>query len=76
MEKHIVDYIIKADADPIKLAREVAGMLKQGYQPYGSLCENGGGTVWQAMVKYDEEPRVPHPNVSNPTPMYKGIEVK
>jgi hypothetical protein len=70
MEKCIVDYILKANADPAKLAREVAGMLKQGYQPYGSPCENGGGTVWQAMVKYDQEPRL-----ANPTPMSKGTEV-
>jgi hypothetical protein len=76
MEKRIVDYIIKADANPAKLASEVAGMLEHGYQPYGSPCENGGGTVWQAMVKYDEEPRGPNPRMSNPTPMYKGIEVK
>ena len=56
IEKRIVDYVIKADANPAKLAREVADMLKHGYQPYGSPCENGGGTVWQAMVKYDDEP--------------------
>lgn len=69
MEKRIVDYIIKADASPAKLASEVAGMLKQGYQPYGSLCEYGSGTVWQAMVKYEEEPTVPNPKTSIPKPM-------
>jgi hypothetical protein len=71
METRIVDYIIKAAADPAKLASEVAGMLKQGYQPYGSPCENGGGTVWQAMVKYDDEPSVPDPMRTN-----QGSEIK
>ena len=64
MEKRIVDYIIKADANPAKLAREVAGMLEHGYQPYGSPCENGGGTVWQAMVKYDSESSIQNPKTS------------
>ena len=76
MEKRVVDYIIQANADPAKLACEVTGMLKQGYQPYGSPCENGGGVVWQAMVKFDEEPRFPDPSTSNPTPLPKGIEAK
>jgi hypothetical protein len=71
MEKRIVDYIIKAEANPAKLAQDVAGMLTQGYQPYGSPCENGGGTVWQAMVKYDDEPKF-----ANPILMYKGTEGK
>ena len=76
MEKRIVDYIIKADTEPAKLAKEVTDMLHQGYLPYGSPCENGGGTVWQAMVKYEDEPSAPSPKTSVPTPMYKGIEVK
>ena len=55
MENRIVHYIIRADADPTKLAKAVSDMLKLDYQPYGSPCENGGGTVWQAMVKYGPE---------------------
>ena len=64
MEKRIVDYVIKADSDPAKLASQVAGMLTHGYQPYGSPCENGGGMVWQAMVKFDQEARSPNPTPS------------
>jgi hypothetical protein len=69
MENRIVDYIIKASSEPAKLAKEVSDMLEQDYQPYGSPCENGGGTVWQAMVKYGQKRSIP-------TPMYKGTESK
>jgi hypothetical protein len=72
MQKRIIDYIIKAETEPAILAREVAGMLKHGYQPHGSPCENGGGTVWQAMVKYDGD----EPNFANPILMDKGAEGK
>ncbi len=70
MEKRVLDYIIKAEADPAKLAKEVSEMLQQDYQPYGSPCENGGGVVWQAMVKYG-----PTARGANPTPMHKGVEI-
>jgi len=74
MEKRIIDYIVKAESDPAKLARDVSEMLKLDYQPYGSPCENGGGVVWQAMVKYDQGD--PDRALSRPTPMYKGTPIE
>ena len=71
MENRIVDYIIKAASEPAKLAKEVSDMLKHDYQPYGSPCENGGGTVWQVMVKYGQEQKR-----LSPTAMPKGTESK
>ena len=76
MEKRIVEYIIRAEADPAKLAKDVSELLKNDYQPYGSLCENGGGTVWQAMVKYGPGENGPEVQRSIPTPMDKGTEIK
>ncbi len=54
----IVTYIILKSLNPETIENEVSRLIRDGYQPYGSIAAahaEGGGTLYiQPMVRYEE----------------------
>ena len=53
--RKIVDYSVACGYTRGDFLKEVADLIKSGYQPYGSPFVNRDDLMLQAMVKYEDE---------------------
>ena len=65
----IIAYQVANESDCDKLALEVADLIKQGFQPFGSVCaayapDEQKFYVFQAMVQYEVKPEQAPPRRS------------